>query len=355
MSRKVLTEISTKNKDIKTSFVYTWARQKDMSLLEQRVVLRIIEYASNCMKGILFKDNMQKINLGLSNVQITMPVTAVLFKTKMKHKDIENSLKTLRNRYFEYKENDEYVVCGFINKARYSYGSGLITVEVDNQLWNVLSDLSSGYRKFELNKALALPTSTALQFYMLLSGQDHIKFYFSISELKNWLGIAPEKYRQGGKDRVDHLEERVLKPIKKILDETCPYSFTYEKIRQNKDCKNSPVVAFEIIPVCIPKNRDMELERTELSGKVSIGFIAPQVTQYMIQIMNIPRNSLAPHKDLIMRANRLLPDLMGTLEDIQGRRRVPDGPDKGIGWVIQAIRGEVENAEKILLSHKKIT
>ena len=51
MSRKELAVIPTKNKDIVTSFVYTWARQKEMSILEQRVVLRIMEYASNHLKG----------------------------------------------------------------------------------------------------------------------------------------------------------------------------------------------------------------------------------------------------------------------------------------------------------------
>ena len=71
MSRKELTNIPTKNKDIVTSFVYTWARQKEMSILEQRVVLRIIEYASNNLKGIKLKDHLHKIDLGLFNVTIT--------------------------------------------------------------------------------------------------------------------------------------------------------------------------------------------------------------------------------------------------------------------------------------------
>ena len=45
MSRRELAQVPTQNKDIVTSFVYTWARQKEMSILEQRVVLRIMEHA----------------------------------------------------------------------------------------------------------------------------------------------------------------------------------------------------------------------------------------------------------------------------------------------------------------------
>ena len=164
MSRKELTNIPTKNKDIVTSFVYTWARQKEMSILEQRVVLRIIEYASNNLKGVKLKDHLHKIDLGLFNVTITMPASDVLFNTKMKHHDIEKALYALRSRSFEYKDENRYTVCGFINNATYVYRSGMITVEVDNRIWDVLSDFSQGFKRFELNKALALPTSSALQF-----------------------------------------------------------------------------------------------------------------------------------------------------------------------------------------------
>ena len=233
MSKRELIDIQTPNKDVVASFIYSWARQKDMSILEQRVVLRIIERASIKLKGIKLRDNMCKLDLGLKNVTITMPASAVLFNTKMKHKDIEQALYNLRGRTFEYKDNERYTVCGFINNATYVYGTGEITVEVDNKIWRVLTDFSEGFRRFELNKALALPTSYSLQFYMVLSGQER-PFKLSIDDLKSWLGIAPDKYRKDGKDRVDHIEDRILRPVKKLLDENCPYTFTYDKIRANQ-------------------------------------------------------------------------------------------------------------------------
>lgn len=345
MSRKELTTIHTQNKDIVTSFVYTWARQKEMSILEQRVVLRIMEYASNHLKGIKLKDHLHKIDLGLFNVTITMPASDVLFNTKMKHHDIEKALYALRSRSFEYRDDNRYTVCGFINNATYVYRSGMITVEVDNRIWDVLSDFTLGFKRFELNKALALPTSSALQFYMIMSGQER-PLRLSIAELKNWLGIPADKYTKDGKDRIDHLEERVLRPVKRMLDDTCPYTFTYEKIRQNPSNCKSPVVGFELIPVYQEKFRDQELERVHLTAKVSLGFISPQVTNYMKHQMGFSKDNLNPHKELLIRAIKILPDIMKTLEDIQGRRRTKNGETKGIGWVIQAIRGEVSKAEK---------
>ena len=345
MSRKELTTIHTQNKDIVTSFVYTWARQKEMSILEQRVVLRIMEYASNHLKGIKLKDHLHKIDLGLFNVTITMPASDVLFNTKMKHHDIEKALYALRSRSFEYRDDNRYTVCGFINNATYVYRSGMITVEVDNRIWDVLSDFTLGFKRFELNKALALPTSSALQFYMIMSGQER-PLRLSIAELKNWLGIPADKYTKDGKDRIDHLEERVLRPVKRMLDDTCPYTFTYEKLRKNPSNCKSPVVGFELIPVYQEKFRDQELERVHLTAKVSLGFISPQVTNYMKHQMGFSKDNLNPHKELLIRAIKILPDIMKTLEDIQGRRRTKTGETKGIGWVIQAIRGEVSKAEK---------
>ena len=64
MSRPLI-EIDTPNKDIVISFVYAWARQKEMSILEQRVVLRIMEFASNHLKGFKLKDNLRQLDLGL--------------------------------------------------------------------------------------------------------------------------------------------------------------------------------------------------------------------------------------------------------------------------------------------------
>ena len=263
----------------------------------------------------------------------------------MKHKDIEQALYNLRGRTFEYKDNERYTVCGFINNATYVYGTGEITVEVDNKIWRVLTDFSEGFRRFELNKALALPTSYSLQFYMVLSGQER-PFKLSIDDLKSWLGIAPDKYKKDGKDRVDHIEDRILRPVKKLLDENCPYTFTYEKIRANPHNGKSVAVGFKFYPVYQDKYRDQELEQTRLTALTSVGFMAPRAIDYMRQRMGFPMKSIQPNKDLINNAAKLLPDFIGTLADIQGRRRKADGSYMGIGWVIQAIKGEVEKAEK---------
>ena len=137
-----------------------------------------------------------------------------------------------------------------------------------------------------------------------------------------------------------------MRPVKKLLDENCPYTFTYDKIRANPHNGKSVAVGFKFYPVYQDKYRDQELEQTRLTALTSVGFMAPRAIDYMRQRMGFPMKSIQPNKDLINNAAKLLPDFIGTLADIQGRRRKEDGSYMGIGWVIQAIKGEVEKAEK---------
>lgn len=55
--------------------------------------------------------------------------------------------------------------------------TGIITFRVSNDLWDVFTKFAKGYREFELNKALALPTGYSLRFYMLMSGQVYPWIY----------------------------------------------------------------------------------------------------------------------------------------------------------------------------------
>lgn len=63
---------------------------------------------------------------------------------------------------------------------------------------------------------------------------------------------------------IDHFEERVLKPAKAALDESCPYTFNYVKVRENPNNKRSKVTGFRFYPVYQPQFRDEELEGKEL-------------------------------------------------------------------------------------------
>ena len=62
----------TKNKDVVVSWVYTWSKQQDMSIHEQRIVLRILEACQAELKGVKLKDyagTKRKFEHGLWDVE----------------------------------------------------------------------------------------------------------------------------------------------------------------------------------------------------------------------------------------------------------------------------------------------
>lgn len=338
--------IKTPNMDVGVSWAYTWARQQEMSIHEQRIILRIMEQCQKeVLQGVKLKDfvkrpdgTFRKFEHGLFDVDVEMYASDVIF-SNITHKEVIETLDNLSSRFFTYEDNEVWWKCGFIQSPVYRKGSGLIKFRVDNKLWDVFTKFVDGFRRFELNKALALPTTYAFQMYLLVSGQDY-ELDVTVDNFKMMLGIPADKYKtKDGKNRIDHLEERVIKPTQKILNDTCPYTFVYEKYRENDRNPKSPVKGFRFHSVYQPQFRDPELEKQQLQAKVSVGMLAPKVKEFMKQHMGFPLKSIQANKKTIDEAVHELPDVMATLIDIQSRRG-----ENGIGWCINALKGEIKAA-----------
>ena len=346
--KKTKDAITTRNRDVVVSWIYTWSNQQDMSIHEQRIVLRILEQCQiEALQGVLIKpytgQYAPKFEHGLWDVDVTMHVSDVIFSNR-EYGEIIKALDALSSRFFTYEDDDVWWKCGFISNPKYQKRSGVITFRVANDLWNVLTKFSKGYREFELNKALALPTSYAVRFYMLLSNQKK-PFDISVERLKEWLGIPADKYKNAkGGDRIDHIEERILLPTKKALDESCPWTFDYLKIRENQQNIRSRVTGFKILPVYQPKYRDEELERTELQAKIPASWmIDTHVNEYLKQQLGFAAEEINRHKALFIEAQEVLPDLLGELAYLKGKSRMAGNPK---GYVINAIKGMVSDAKK---------
>lgn len=345
--------IETPNKDVIASYIFALSRKKEISMIEQRAMLRIVEYAQDYgLSGLRIKDNLRQIDLGLDRVTIAMPITDIALTSHYKPEDVENGLKALRSRAFIYRYKDKdtghpiSLIAGVLDKAEVEYGKGMVTLHVDNQVWGMITNFALGFRRFELNKALALPTQYALQFYMMISGQKR-PYFMSVEELKDWLGIDPDKYiTKDGKHRIDHLEERVLIPSKSALDETCPYSFTYTKIRENPKNSKSKVIGFNFNPVYLPQNRDEELEKARLQAKIhASGYLSRNVRDILMNKVGMTKEQLNSHIDLWENVAKYLIDPELTITKIFDRSRVKN-PENPIGYLINALKGEIEDAKK---------
>ena len=144
-----------------------------------------------------------------------------------------------------------------------------------------------------------------------------------------------------GRDRVDHLEARVLKPSQKSLDESCPYTFTYEKIRVNPKNPKSPVTGFMLYPKYQPQFRDPYLEGKDLTQKVSLSWdLTPQVVDYMKTSIGFTTTEIKSHRETLKAAQALLPDFLGLLAELKGKSREKENYK---GWIIGSIKGKLND------------
>ncbi|RGD31580.1 replication initiation protein, partial [Bacteroides sp. AM18-9] len=136
----------TKNKDVVVSWVYTWSKQQDMSIHEQRIVLRILEACQAELKGVKLKDyagTKRKFEHGLWDVDAQMHVSDVIFSGR-DYNEIIAALDSLAGRFFTYEDDEEWWKCGFISNPKYKKRTGIITFRVSNDLWDVFTKFAKG-------------------------------------------------------------------------------------------------------------------------------------------------------------------------------------------------------------------
>ncbi len=342
--------IATPNKDLVVAYEFLkWARQTNMSVHEMRIIIRLIERCNEEITGYIWKDyvgtNKPKFEHNLFDVTVTMYAQDVFINSDLKHKEIIQVLDNLSNRSISHDSPEEWWKVSFCSNPVYKKGTGVIRFAVGNKLWDMFTAFARGVHEFELNKCLALPTPTAMMFYLMVSKQSKPLVY-SIDLLKNMLGIDSEAYKdKDGNDRIDNFEKAVLKPVQEALDNSCPYTFDWDKIRVNPRNPRSKVTGFKIIPVYQPKYRDEQLAKMEALSKLQMKFWQPAVMNCLLNEFYIPKESLKmpKNRETIADAIKYIPNFVDWLHNDLLPRATDD---KGIGWVIQAIKNEIEECRK---------
>lgn len=352
--------IQTTNKDIITSFVFSWSRQSDMSIHEQRVILRILEFCHDTcdLNGVRIKDNLRQIEYKTPCVKLTMPVSDAFF-SEIKSDDVKSTLERLSRRTFQFtfvnaQGHKVWGSSGYILEPRVNFGTGQMSFLIHEDMWAVYLNFTQGFRRFELNKALALSSGYAVRFYILMS-ENTAPLYMTVEDFKKWLGIADDFYRDSnGKHRIDNLEARVIKPSQKELYETCPYTFTYEKIRLNPRNSKSPVVGFRFYSKYQPKFRDVELEKKSLLAQLNPStFIGSQAYRYLKDNFDLTPQGLnnGKNKTLLDEWARLESDMLSWLE--LKKRDLRSGKVKTTpqAYIIGSIKRRVEELKQNQQNH----
>jgi plasmid replication initiation protein len=132
--------------------------------------------------------------------------------------------------------------------------------------------------------------------------------------------------------------KRVIEPAKQELNKKSPYSFTYTKGKEGRK-----VVKLTFTPKYIPANADPILAKKEAQKSVSIRWdFSPQILDLLKNKVGITEKGIKNNYDTFKEGALWIEDFLGFLTQKAGKARQAKNP---IGFVINAIKGEIESAK----------
>lgn len=234
-------------------------------------------------------------------------------------------------RTIEYMDVDKnWVVFSPIISVMMPHYGGMIHLHVHKLFWEAILDYRSGYRKFDVSKALSLKSVYAIRFYEIISGKKD-PITYSLNELKTMFAIK-DKYKLTA-DFVRY----VIEPAKKELDLAAPYSFDYMPVKNGRK-----IVAFTFTPIHYPQREDKKAEERDLLRKVNLSWDIRDrnIRKYLIESIGFTETEIKNNIEVFRRAAELLPDCLKELAILKGKSRDKKNPK---GWIIRSLEGKVKD------------
>lgn len=307
------------------SYIFSICRSS-LSLYEQRIVLRIVEFAQTMLADVTMRGVVGSHLSIDDNVKISLSLRDIMCDDdKAKHYDyVREAFSSLLSRKVEFWDADKKVWYGssVIYNCTIVKASGKATFYVSRVFMCALLDFTKGYCQYDLQVALSLKSPYSVRLFMLLCNQSH-PVEISIDQLKRMLCQDPDAYQQSA----DFIK-RVVEPARKELDAKGCNSFTITKVSgaYNK------TVAIMFHPV---KRTKADTLRAQVS---TARLIDRHLWIILSSQAGFSYRELSAHKKLWEVFQRV-PDCLSITLDIVTRARAAG---KRKGWIIQAIRAETE-------------
>lgn len=307
------------------SYIFSVCRSS-LSLYEQRIVLRIVEFAQTMLADVTMRDVVGSHLSVDDNIKVSLSLRDIMCDDdKAKHYDyVREAFSALMTRKVEFWDADKKVWYGssVIYNCSIVKASGTASFWVSRVYLCALLDFTKGYCQYDLQVALSLKSPYSVRLFMLLCNQSH-PVEFSIDQLKRMLCQDPDAYQQSA----DFIK-RVVEPSRRELDAKGCNSFTITKISgaYNK------TVALVFHPV---KRAKADTLRAQVS---TARIIDRHLWIILSSQAGFSYRELSAHKKLWESFQRV-PDCLSITLDIVGRARAAN---KAKGWIIQAIRAETE-------------
>ena len=323
------------NRNVIQSYIFSTSRSR-FNIVQMRILYRLVEFAQSEVEGLLIKNNLCRIEHSLRHVDITLPITSVIPEGSKHYEHARAAIKRMMHEECEFYDSEKktWHASPVIYNVAMADRKGVIEFSVADFVWDSLLDFTYGYRQYELGTVLALKTANSMKMYTLISGQKY-PIYYSFEQLRSMFGLSG-KYEQSS-----DIIKRLIKPCKDELDRSCPWSYDY---KPRKEGRANVGVLF--IPYEVEANKDKNLQRKQLLAQVPSSLLFSHIYEYMRYQLQFSPKEINGNKQLLEDCSKHLTNVMEILASLRSRRRNEDGTMKGKGWIIMALKSELENATR---------
>lgn len=312
--------------ELTQSFLLSVTRVR-LSLYEQRILTKIVEHGQSVIQG-LSPLQYKHVTNPFSNEEITIPIRYILTEGTKDYAKVIEACKALMSRQFEFYNptTKTYYTDTCIHNVKHIQGSGKVSFMVSRVLFDVMFDFQLGYKKYDLEEALNLPTPYAVRMYVLLNGQTN-PLTWSVEKLKAMFGVS-DKYTQ----TADFIK-KVIEPARLALVNAKCNGFTYSRITEGKK-----VTHLRFFPVKV--NPEDKKEYPAMSKEELVQVKAIQLM--LREDMQFTWKEIGANKSTIEKFARLrnAVDLLWAIEARAKRKRM----DKG--YIVNALKSEVQLSSK---------
>lgn len=308
--------------ELTQSFLLSITRVR-LSLYEQRIITKIVEHGQSVLTGLSTLQYKHVTN-PFENEKIEVPIRYILTDGSKDYKKVITACKNLMARKFEFYEptTKTYYADTCIHNVKHVQGSGKVEFMVSRVLYDVMFNFQLGYKRYDLERALSLPTPYAVRMYVLLNEQT-TPLTWDVEKLKAMFGVS-DKYKQT-RDFI----KKVIEPARMALVKANCNGFTYSRVYEGNKVKS-----LRFFPV---KVKEVDTQKyTDLSTEGIINYKAVQVM--LREDMGFTWKELHNNRVTLLSFAKL-PMCVDTLTAIEHRAR-QKRMDKG--YIINAMKSEIK-------------
>ena len=320
------------NKMILQSIKYTTMRN-NFGIYAQRLIVRIAE----AMQYRLEDANLYNLEFKPYDPKLCwrFKISDLMQDSGQNYTYVRKELNDLiqSSVYFE-SDNGKWQKSVIFTDIRGDENTGEIEVWININIWWLFLNMSKGYKKYQLNTALSFKSSYTLRMYQLLVGNEK-PITYKIDWLKD-LFCVKNNYRN-----INDFVKYVIETARKELTEKAEITFDYkpEYVIQGKGRPRIDALTF--IVKKNDKNMNFETRAKEINRVYGESTIPKEIRIYLMVAYGFTPQGIRANAPLFAEAYMQMkrPPLAEFLRDKRDQAQRAKNPQ---GWIINAIRGELE-------------